>query len=68
MTRQKRFYYEIHLGGAVVDGIGWFSGMLEAERVVDEKAQNLREKMQRPLRGFLIMRLGRRERYRAVQR
>lgn len=60
----SRFYYEIHLRDAVVDGVARFSGMLEAERVVDAKAQELREKMQRPLRGFMIVRLGRRERYR----
>lgn len=62
--RPKRYYYEIHLGGAVVDGVQEFSGMLEAERMVDQRAEHLRTKMERPLRGYLIMRIGRRMKHR----
>lgn len=55
--RRKRYYYEIHLGGAVVDGVQEFSGMLEAENAVDRRAEYLRSKLDKPLRGYLIMRL-----------
>jgi hypothetical protein len=57
----RRFYYEIHVGGTRIDGVQYFSGMLEAERVVEDRAQYLREQMNRPLRGYLIMRLGARK-------
>lgn len=60
----KRFYYEIHLGAHRVDGVELFSGMLEAERAVDQRADQLREQMGKPLRGYLIMRLGRKMRHR----
>lgn len=58
----RRYYYEIHLGGAVVDGVKVFSGMLEAEKAVEERAQELRLSMQKPLRGYMIMREGHRAR------
>lgn len=59
----RRFYYEIHLAGAVVDGITKCNGMLEAERRVDARAQELKEQMGQPLRGFMIVRLNRRNKY-----
>jgi len=64
--RQKRYYYEIHLGGAVVDGVQAFSGMLEAERVVDQRAEQLRTSMAKPLRGYMIMRVGRGMKHRSI--
>ncbi len=59
--RRKRFYYEIHLAGAVVEGIQLFTGMLEAERVVDERSRELSMDLGKPFRGFMIMRLSRRK-------
>lgn len=61
----KRFYYEIHIGAHRVDGVQLFSGMLEAEKAVDQRADQLRQKMGKPLRGYMIMRLGRKMRHRA---
>jgi len=63
--RPKRYYYEIHLGDTIVDGVEMFRGMLDAERSVDQRAEALRIKMQRPLRGYLIQRLGRRMKHRS---
>lgn len=60
--RRQRFYYEIHLRGAVVDGTELWYGMLEAEREVERKSKSLVELTGKPLRGALIMRLNRRPR------
>ena len=58
--RRKHFYYEIHLrGGYVVQGRALWSGMLEAEREVEQKAGDISAKVGRPQRGFIIIKLGR---------
>lgn len=55
--RRKVFYYEIHLGsGHVVSGLQKFTGMLEAEREVDRYAAELSSRLERPQRGYMIMR------------
>jgi len=58
-SRRRRYYYEIHLRGrVVVDGVGLFSGMLEAEQRVDERALEVVLQTGRGYRGAVIMRLG----------
>lgn len=56
MKRRRRFYYEIHLSEKyMVAGSELFSGMLEADREVERKAAEIAERINRPLRGCIIM-------------
>lgn len=60
--RRKGFYFEIHFGsGHVVSGRRLFSGMLEAEKEVDRYAAELARRLERPQRGYLIMRAKKRK-------
>lgn len=63
--RRQRYHYEIHLrGGIVIEGAKLWSGMLEAEREVSRRADELSREQGRAQRGFMIMRLSRRQKNR----
>lgn len=54
--RRTRFYFEIHFGKHIVSGTALFSGMLEAESAVDARRNELAKKIQKPFRGYWIIR------------
>lgn len=55
MKRRKRYYYEIHLNGGFIEtGTALWSGMIEAEKEVSDKALEVMKQRGRGLRGFLI--------------